>query len=191
MKLNPTELNLTEISSHQRLVRLDRPGSADRYSTGFVVDHSPNLILLHLFHDYLDFGFSILRAGDVEGLRCGEFEEAFETILRFQGEVSAPPSSLPPMADLELCLQYFVDHETFISVECEEMFSDQDESSFLVGIPSEVDGNKLWFLGCDAKGQWESEEEAVEISQITAIQFATPYLSTLLKYILSLSGEET
>ncbi len=89
-----------------RMVKVQRTVSDSREVSGFVIDISDTLVMLSQFNDFDADGCNVLRLADIERVRSGPKERAFERIFAAEGLLDAVGlSSPPPITDMETLLR--------------------------------------------------------------------------------------
>ncbi|MEM6796689.1 MAG: hypothetical protein AAF725_22140 [Acidobacteriota bacterium] len=178
------------------IVRLERDGLEEGPIYAFILERGESLLRIREFYDFVDFGVSILRREDLTAVRAGEDERVYGEILAALGvspdhplePESAEPEAAPaegsgwlevPLGSWEDCLSFLKGEDAFVAIESE---SGENAGTFLVGIPSEIEGGQLWLLPCDSRGRWDEEEVAIDLAEITRVQVDNPYLRGLSLY---------
>lgn len=167
----------------KKKVRIERNIRSEEYINGFIHDVSKGLVVLQQFHDFYCEGYTIIKLSDVSDLRSDEHERFFERMLNAEGLLDQIEyKRIIPITDFVASLSYFVKNNENIIIECESLENPADDE-FYIGKVSEIEGNDAWFIGFSALGEWEKEEVAIKIANITRIQFNTPYINIFSKYL--------
>ena len=182
-------IKLKEYEGQFRKVQIERVEPFGDYINGFVQSVGKEVVVIQQFHDFYCEGYGVIRNKDISNIRSGEYERFFEKMIKGEGIIDCLKAPLIPKVDtIRDLLVFFMEKKEYVIVECER---DRDEeSTFSCGLISEIEGDTIWIKEFDALGNWCEEELGVELSEITQMQFQTPYLSIFSKYIPSISDQE-
>lgn len=164
-------------------VRITRPYPGNPTHFGFVLGVGKELVLLQQLHDFYPDGYSVLRLEDVVTIRSGEQERFFETLLQKEGLMELVGiTEIPPLDDLRSLFEYLQERNQNVVVEVEGDDTDEDDE-FLIGRVVAVESEGVELLYFDPLGQWDAEPIAIDFEEITQVQFDTPYVNILSKYL--------
>ena len=164
-------------------IRIERHFSNDECINGFIHDISELLLVVQQFHDFYCEGYSIIRLSDLSDFRSDQYERFFEKMLMGEGLLDQVEyKKNVPITNLKTSLSYFNEKNENIIIECESSDNPED-NEFYIGKISEIKEGDVWFIGFNALGEWDKEEVAIKIADITRIQFDTPYINILSKYV--------
>lgn len=65
-------------------------------------------------------------------------------------------------------------------VECED--TDKEDEDFYIGELLEVQSRSIQFRDYDALGYWSKTPKSIKLTDITKVQFDTPYINIFSKY---------
>lgn len=149
---------------------------------GYLLDASPAFAVLHPFHDFNPEGYSIIRTADIVEVRSGPGERLWDRMLAGEGKLDG--LTLPIQVDLSTIRAVIESIDRAYGrmiVECEDL--EEDIEDFYIGTVAEVDDSMLVFNHFDGFGEWAQEPGRIDLSEITVIQFATPYIDGFWKYL--------
>jgi hypothetical protein len=162
-------------------VRRGYPGEPTH--NGFVLGLGRDLVLLHQFHDFYAEGYTALRVADIKRVRSGEHERFWEEMLRGEGlmdRVGIPHDV--PLDDFRSLLTTLHGRGQHVIIECEDPRT-ADYDDFFIGRIVALDDETLSIRCFDSMGRWDDEPCIIAYGDITKIQFDTPYINTLTKYL--------
>lgn len=164
-------------------VRVTRPFPGNPSHFGFVLGVGKELVLLHQFHDFYPDGYAALRLEDIVTIRSGEQERFFESILHREGLMDEVGIADPPSLDsLPALLEDLKRRERNVVLEVEGDDSDEDDE-FLIGRIVRLTPDGVELLYFDPLGQWDLDPIEIGFDEITQVQFETPYVNKLSKYL--------
>jgi hypothetical protein len=167
----------------KKKIRIERHFSNNEIINGFIHDMSENLLIIEQFHDFYCEGYSIIRLSDLSDFRSDQHERFFEKMLLNEGLLDQVGyKKNVPITNLKISLTYFAEKNENIIIESESSDNPEDDE-FYIGKISEIKEEDVWFIGFNALGEWDEEEVAIKIADITRIQFDTPYINVFSKYI--------
>jgi hypothetical protein len=150
---------------------------------GFVLGLGRDLLLLHQFHDFYLEGYTALLVADIKRVRSGEHERFWEEMLRGEGLMERIGISYQvPLEDFPPLLTFLHGRNQYVIVECEDR-KNADYDDFFIGRIVSLDDESVSILGFDSVGRWENTPSIIAYSDITKIQFDTPYINTITKYL--------
>ncbi len=173
---------LDRFTHAKEYVRVTRRRPSQSPLAGYVLDTSDYLALMHIFNDFTPDGYTILRLDDVEEVRSSHIERHWHRMLSGEGLLSGlklgfkPDLSSMPSAIESLWRQY-----RHIIIECED--EDDPIEDFYIGFPLVVGRGGVIFRYFDACGLWREMPELINASEITRVQFDTPYINHFEKYL--------
>jgi hypothetical protein len=173
---------LSSFCGRPKKVRITRRFPGDPRHDGFVLGVGGSLVLLHQLHDFSPGGYAILRIEDVLSVRHGRHESFSERVLK--GEGTLDRVGIPyevPLDDLRSSLKTLSRRKLHVILECEK--PDPEESDFFIGRFISVGKKTVSLLYFDPEGRWSEEPDSIPYDAITKIQFDTPYINTISKYL--------
>jgi hypothetical protein len=174
---------LSRLVGLPKMVRVTRGFAGDPTQLGFVLGIGGSLVLLHQFHDFYAEGYTTLRIADVERIRTGEQERFLERIIIAEGLLGGLGIPYPlTLDDMRSLLSDLYERGHPVVVECEgRETSAHDE--YYIGQIVAVGNESLKLLYFNAVGKWDSEPSVIAFPSITRVQFDTPYINTIIKYL--------
>lgn len=164
-------------------VMITRNFPGDPRHNGFVQGLGEKLVLIQKFHDFYVEGYSILRVKDIKRVRSGKHERFWEKMIRAEGIMQRVGISYEvPLESYRSIFDFFCGRGQHIIVECESRTT-EDDSEFLIGLLHSVYDESASILNFDALGNWDEEPTEVAYNDITQVQFDTPYINTISKYL--------
>ncbi len=174
---------MEKVVGKPRKVRLTRAYPGEKTHNGFVLGLGRDLVLLQQFHDFLPEGYTALRVSDIKRVRSGEHERFWETMLRGEGTMDGV--GIPyevPLDDFRSLLTALHGRCQYLIVECEDRKT-AEYDDFIIGRIVALDYETVSVLHFDSLGAWNDEPCIIAYSDITKIQFDTPYINTITKYL--------
>lgn len=163
-----------------RKVRITRGLPSEPLINGFVLGLGAELVMLHVFHDFIPDGYAVVRLDDIVGVRSGPYERHTEAILRAEGLLDGLdrpcPWSLGGFAEV---LRSHVGEP--VIVECED--EDEPVTDFYLGPVLSVDAEICTLANLDALGAWDDAPDRIPLETITRVQLQTPYLETFMRHV--------
>lgn len=167
----------------QQKVRVKRSLGGHQTVNGYVMMQSNDLVLMHCFHDFMPDGYSIFRKDSVESVRSSEYERHWERMLASEQLLRGLEKNLDvDVSSMQTAIMSIQARYGGMTIECEEL--DSDDEDFYIGEAVEVKDGVLLFDSFDALGHWSETTDEVPVSEITFLQFATPYEQTFRKYVV-------
>jgi hypothetical protein len=173
---------LSKFCGRPKKVRIMRRFPGDPRHDGFVLGVGGSLVLLHQLHDFSPDGYTILRIEDVLSVRHGKHEIFSERVLKGEGildRVSIPYEV--PLDDLRSLLKSLSRRKLHVILECEK--PDPEESDFFIGRLISVGKRAVSLLYFNSEGRWSEAPDSISYDVITKIQFDTPYINIMSKYL--------
>jgi hypothetical protein len=161
----------------------------DPTHNGFILGLGRDLVLFHQFHDFYPEGYTALRVADVKRVRSGEHERFREAIFRGEGlmERVGIPYEVP-LDDCRSLLAALHERGQHIIVECESQET-ADDDGFFIGRVVAMKDISVSVLHFDPLDRWDDEPTEIACDDITQVEFDTPYINTLSKYLKPLTTE--
>ena len=164
-------------------VHLTRDFPGDPTHSGFVLGLGGDLVLLHAFHDFYPEGYTALRVSDIKRVRSGEHERFWDRMLRGEGLMEQVGISYEvPLDDFRSLLTALHERGQHLIIECEHRKT-ADYDDFFIGRVVAMDDDAVSILHFDSMGAWYEVPSIIAFSDITQIQFDTPYINTITKYL--------
>ena len=181
--MSQTRDRLSKLVGQPRKVHLTRGYPGEPTHNGFVLGLGRDLVLLHQFHDFHPEGYTALRISDIKRVRSGEHERFWEMMLRGEGimdRVGIPYTV--PLDDFHSLLSALQGQEKHVIVECENRRT-ADYDDFFIGRIITLDDEGVSIRCFDSMGSWDHKPCIIAFNDITKIQFDTPYINTISKYM--------
>lgn len=177
----PVRRRLVEALNKESFVAVTRRFPGDPTHAGFIRELDSSLVVVEKFHDFYSEGFSLLRIDDIDAVRQRPGDDLFSKIIT-EDELSRK-DRLRGVSDndgLQGALARIQGGYGLVALHCET--GDPNEDEYILGEISALTDDEvlLWILGPDAV--WDEELDSVTISDITQVEFATPYAETLAKH---------
>jgi hypothetical protein len=183
--MGQTRDRLSKLAGTPRMAHITRGYPGEPTHNGFVLGLGRDLVLFHQFHDFYPEGYTALRVADVKRVRSGEHERFWEAIFRGEGlmdRVGIPYDV--PLEDFRSLLAALHGRGQHVILECEGRRTDDDD--FFIGRIIDLGDEAVSLRYFDPLGRWDEEPCVIEYGDITKIQFDTPYINTISKYLKSL-----
>ena len=181
--MTQTRGRLAKLAGKPKLVHLTRGYPGQPGHNGFVLGLGRDLVLLHQFHDFYLEGYTALRVADIKRVRSGEHERFWETMLQGEGLMDRVgilyQVPLDTYHTLLIALQQIDQH---VIIECEHLET-ADDDEFFIGRVLAVYDEAVSIRCFDPLGEWYDQPSLIALSDITQIQFDTPYINTITKYL--------
>ena len=181
--MGQTRDRLAKLVGQAKKARLTRGYPGDPIHNGFVLGIGRELVLLHQFHDFYPEGYTALRVADIERVRSGEHERFWEAMFRGEGlmERAGIPYGVP-LDDFRSLLGALHGRGQHVVIECESREKAND-NDFLIGRIIALDEESVSILHFDSIGVWYDEPSVIAHGDITQVQFDTPYINTITRYL--------
>jgi len=174
---------LSKLVGRPRKARLTRSFPGEPIHNGFVLGLGRQLVLLHQFHDFYPEGYTALRVADVERVRSGVHERFWESMLRGEGLMERVGISYElPLDDFRSLLTSLHERGLHVIIEAENPISEEYDD-FTLGRIVALDDESVSILPFDPLGAWDDEPSVIGYGDITKVQFDTPYITTMTKYL--------
>jgi hypothetical protein len=188
--MSQTRDRLSKLVGQPKKVHLTRGFPGEPMHNGFVLGLGEELVLLHQFHDFYPEGYVALRIADIKRPRSGEHERFWERMFRDQGLMERVGISYEvPLDDFRSLLTALHGMGQHVIVECEDRkMAEYDD--FFIGRIVALDDESVSVLSFDSMGAWYDEPFVIDYSDITQVQFDTPYINTFLSAHLTANFRE-
>ncbi len=174
---------LSRLAGRPGKVHLTRGYPGDRMHSGFVIGIGRSLVLMHSFHDFYPEGYSALRIEDIKRVQSGKQERFLERVFRGEGLMEHVGISYDvPLDDFPSLLGALHQRGQHVIIECEDRKNAQQDDFFIGRILS-VDDESVIVLYFNPLGVWDDEPSIISHGDITQIQFDTPYVNIMSKYL--------
>ncbi len=181
--MSKTRDRLEKVVGRPRKVHITRAYPGEPTHNGFVLGLGLNLVLLHQFHDFYTEGYTALRVADIKRVRSGEHERFSEMMLRREGIMDRVEISYEvPLDDFRSLLTFLHERSQHVIVECEDR-KNAEYDDFIIGRIVDFDDETVSVLHFDSLGTWNDVPCVIAFSDITKIQFDTPYINTITKHL--------
>jgi hypothetical protein len=184
--MGQTRDRLSKVVGRLKMAHILRGYPGDPTHNGFVLGLGRDLVLLHQFHDFYPEGYTALRVADIKRVRSGAHERSWETMFRGEGlldRVGIPYEV--PLDDYRSLLAALHGGGQHVIIECEDRRTPEDDD-FFIGPVVTLDDESVLIQHFDSMGGWYDGPSVVAFSDITKIQFDTPYINTISKYLKEL-----
>jgi hypothetical protein len=174
---------LSKLVGQQKFAQVTRGYPGEPVHRGFILGLGRELVLLHLFHDFYPEGYSALRVADIEEVRSGENERYWEAMFRGEGlmdQVGIPYEV--PLDDVRTLLAALHERGQHVIIECEDR-STAEYDEFYIGRLVALDDETVSIRTFDSMGEWDEGPRIITYGDITRVQFDTPYINTMTKYL--------
>ena len=174
---------LSKLVGQPKKSRLTRAYPGEPTHNGFVLGIGRDLVLLHQFHDFYPEGFAALRIADIRRVRSGEHERFWEGMFRGEGLMERVGIAYEvPLDDFRSLLTALRRRNQHVIVECEDLKT-ADHDDFFIGRVVSVGEESAAILNFDSLGRWDEEPCVVTYDDITKVQFDTPYINIISRYL--------
>jgi hypothetical protein len=183
LSMSQTRDRLAKLVGQPKMARLTRGFPGDPTHNGFVLGLGADLVLLHQFHDFSPEGYVALRVADIKRVRSGEHERFWEAMFRGEGlmERVGIPYEVP-LDDFRSLLVALHRRGQHVIIECEDR-NTAEYDDFFIGRVVAMDDETASVLHFDSMGVWYDEPSVIAYGDITQVQFNTPYINTISKYL--------
>ena len=181
--MGQTRDRLAKLAGQPKKVHVTRGYPGDPAHGGFVLGLGRDLVLLHQFHDFYPEGYVALRVADIKRARSGDHERFWEAMFRAEGlmdRVGIPYEV--PLDDFRSLLGALRGRGRHVIIECESRET-KDDDDFIIGRITSLDDRSASILYFDHLGRWDDQPAVIAFGDITQVQFDTPYLNTISKYL--------
>jgi hypothetical protein len=181
--MGQTRDRLSKLACTPKMAHITRGYPGEPTQNGFVLGLGRDLVLLHQFHDFYPEGYTALRAADVKRVRSGEHERFWEEMFRGEGLMDQVGISYEvPLDDFRSLLATLHGRGQHVIIECEDRRTEEYEE-FYIGRIFALAGETVSIRCFDSMGRWDDEPCIIAYGDITKIQFDTPYIDTMTKYL--------
>jgi hypothetical protein len=181
--MGQTRDRLSKLVGLPKFAHITRGYPGEPSHIGFVLGLGRDLVLLHQFHDFYPEGYTALRVADVKRVRSGEQERFWEVMLRgegLMGRVGIPYEV--PLDDFRSLLAALDGRGQHVVIECEDRRTPEYDE-FHIGRMVALDDDSISIRCFDSMGRWDDEPRIIAYGHITRIQFDTPYINTMIRYV--------
>jgi hypothetical protein len=181
--MGQTRDRLSKLVGTPKFAQITRGYPGEPSHIGFVLGLGRDLVLLHQFHDFYPEGYTALRVADVKRVRSGEHERFWEAMFRGEGllERVGIPYEVP-LDDFRSLLAALHGRGQHVIIECEDRKTSEDDE-FFIGRIIDLGDEAVSIRYFDSMGRWDEKPCVIDYGDITKIQFDTPYINTLTKYL--------
>lgn len=175
-------LNLARHVGSRQKVRLHRNRPSESLVNGYLLALRNGLLLMHPFDDFEPDGYMILREKDVVGTRSDEYERHWDRMLKGEGLLQG--LAVPPQIDLAglpSAIKSVAALFRFMAIHCED--EHEPLQDFYLGELAGIAGDTIQLRCIDALGRWEGQIADIPATEITMVEFDTPYIKRFTKYI--------
>lgn len=176
---------LSEIKQHiatDQKVRISRSRPSQPNLNGYLLAASDELVLMHVFHDFMPDGYMVFRICDVENLRSGPYERLWDRMLAGEGLLGGLElQHTIDLSSMQCAITSIQQYFGRLIIECEDAAEDIED--FYIGCVVNVGDSVVAFDHFDGLGKWEEESAEIDLDEITLLQFQTPYIQRFWKYV--------
>jgi hypothetical protein len=173
---------LRALHRDDRFVRLERGYPSDPRIHGFVRGLGRGLVAIEQYHDFSCEGHCVFALDPIESIRADARERHFERILRAERlrprRISVPAHALDNWPAL---LSWLRRRGRNVIVECQDRHEPIED--FFIGRIHRVDESEVLFANFDTMGRWEPALHRISVSEITTVQFGTPYIEFMSRHL--------
>ncbi len=181
--MGQTRDRLSKLVGRPKKVQITRSYPGEPLHNGFILGLGRDLVLLQQFHDFYPEGFTALRVADIKRVRSSEHERFWEGMYRAEGLMELVGISYQvPLDDFRSLLTALQEMDQHVIIESEDRKT-ADHDDFSIGRVVALDDQSVSILNFDPLGVWDDEPCVIDYDDITKIQFDTPYINTLSKYL--------
>ncbi|HEU4697630.1 MAG TPA: hypothetical protein VFS40_00465 [Gemmatimonadales bacterium] len=168
------------LATHE-LVRVEREEIDAEPVTGFVLDHGPELLLLHRLDDFDLAGYALLRLEDLTAVQADDVEEFTLRVLRDEGQLPyvGPPDPPVPTTSWGDAFRALEAARKIVIVESE----DYEQEEFYIGRIVRVQDDAVVLHHFDAIGTWDEEPTAIRFADVTRVRFDERYTTVFEPYV--------
>ena len=181
--MGQTRDRLSKLVGQPKFAHVTRGYPGDPAHSGFVLELGRDLVLLHQFHDFYPEGYTALRVADIKRVRSGEHERFWEAM--FRGKDLMERVGIPyevPLDDFRSLLAALDGRGQHVIIECEDRRTEEYDE-FYIGRIVALEDETVSIRYFDSMGRWDEEPCIIACGDITKIQFDTPYINTMSKYL--------
>lgn len=164
-----------------RMVQVTRRYPSHPRLSGFVVGVGDELVAIEQYHDFYNEGFFVSELQDLERVRAGARERMLQRAIEAErlrpSRPRLPACALTGWADLFTALSARGEN---VIVHAEQRTSVEED--FYIGAIQTVDDDSLVFRYFDPVGRWDAAPDRIAFVDVTAVEFATPYIRLMSKY---------
>mgnify|MGYP006999717569 CR=1 FL=1 len=173
---------LKKIKKHfteKRYVRLTRKkGEFVGISTGYILNHSVNFILLQETDEFRILGYQIIPIYTIKHIRFNKNDETYERILKAEGLFPVLKHKID-LTDWNTIFNDIKKTELIITSECEH----PKFSSFCIGQLKKINKKSISIRYFNAQGILDNENTKNKFKNITKLSFDDRYANIFSKYL--------
>jgi hypothetical protein len=181
--MGQTRDRLSKLVGRPKKVQITRSYPGEPLHNGFILGLGRDLVLLQQFHDFYPEGFTALRVADIKRVRSGQNERFWEGMFLAEGLMELVGISYQvPLDEFRSLLAAIHGLDQHVIVETEDRKT-AGQDDFFIGRVVALDEETVSILNFDPLGTWDDEPCLIKYDDITKVQFDTPYINTLSKYL--------
>ncbi|WDF78889.1 hypothetical protein PQ469_02560 [Mucilaginibacter sp. KACC 22773] len=152
----------------------------DEASSGYILNFSDNLILLHEAGDFTLQGYSVIPVKQVKKIRHNKFDKCFKQIMIAEGEAD------------KVGISYKIDlsswQSVFKSIQATRLnaiveVEDPADIIFSIGPILKITTKKVHIEYFDAEGFISDNPDKIDFEDITKVKFDDRYINVFSKYL--------
>lgn len=167
-------LDLDRFRDERALITFRRKKIDDLRIQGFVIAHSPALVLFRQIRDFVDDGYLVVPRKDISSLKCTDTDRAQLGMLRADGLLDRIDFGYqPPLDSLTDFLRSLPPGELLI---LEDEYREK-KPGFLLGRLTEVGDETASVLYLSGTWDWDDEPTEWKLEWVSSVQLESCYLN--------------
>jgi hypothetical protein len=148
---------------------------------GYIEAVGPSLVLIRRFLDFLEYGWSVARIEDITGVSRDTGDAFADHVLRCEGLYSCHHSV--PEVDVSCMAAAIEDVGRQYGQVCLYDVRAAEEGHLLLGRYEDIIADEVRILPYSVDAWLDKEPYAVVLRDVVMMEFETPYMRTLYKYV--------
>ena len=171
---------LVRYRKSRHLVRVRRAGPGSRYTDGFVVGVSDELVAMYAVCDFKPDGFEVFPLADVEKLVSSERDIFWQSMLEREGVTARRLPMRLQIGDCRALMTSLKGWGKAIGVH----YRDGEDDYYAPGVVRTVgeDGFGLHYFS--ASGVWDDELTTIAYADVLRVDVERPYVDTFERYLV-------
>jgi len=167
------------LGNYVKITRTVAPG-VDETSSGYILDFSDDLVLLHEAGDFTLHGYIVIPLSQVKKIRHNKFDKCFKQIMIAEGEAA------------KVGINYKIDlsnwQSVFKSIQAVNMgvtveVENPANNIFSIGTILKITAKKIHIEYFDAEGFISAIPDKIKYQDITKVTFDNRYVNVFSKYL--------
>lgn len=168
-----------ENKKYCQITRATSDSSVEK-SSGYIVDYSDSLVVLHEIHDFDFIGFNVLPTNLIKEIRYNRADKYFDKILTWEGAKEKIGSRHQlDLSNWSSLFKSLKKSGLIIIVECETA----EINPFNIGPITKIAKDLVYIQYFDATGLLDEKPTAISFENITKVQFDARYINVFGKYL--------